>query len=560
MIIKNKLEELANLIFPDINKNIEFLEKKYPYRNLSSNQEVTRFAPSPTGFLHTGSLFTSLISYLIAKSSKGVFYFRLEDTDKKREIIGSDSILLDGLKKFNIIPDEGNNAFDGKYAPYKQSLRSDIYKIVIKELIKKNKAYPCFCSQEDLDVIRKIQIKNKQISGYYGSYAKCRYLSPDEAIKKIKNNEKFVIRFRSSGNHNKKIMIHDEIRGDINISENDIDIVILKSDCLPTYHFAHVVDDHFMRTTLVTRGEEWISSLPIHIELFDVLKWNAPKYIHLPLINKIDNGNKRKLSKRKDPESSIDFFLKEGYPVEAVIIYLMSIANSNFEQWLSENKNFNFLDFPFSIYKINFDGALFDLNKLNYFSKNFLVSIKIEDFVKRILEYSHIYDKKLESLINRDFLYFVKIMSIERNKENPRKDYAKYSDIYNMVNFFYYDEYLKIVNENKFLIKINFPNKIIIEILTDFIDSNDYNLNEIEWFESLKKLALRHKFAASNKDYKNNLNKYLGSIVDIANIIRIAITGKKNSPNLYYLLHILKKEDLKQRIEYSIQMLNNEII
>lgn len=560
MIVKNKLEELANLIFPDINKNIEFLEKKYPCRNLSSNQEVTRFAPSPTGFLHTGSLFTSLISYLIAKSSKGVFYFRLEDTDKKREIIGSDSILLDGLKKFNIIPDEGNNAFDGKYAPYKQSLRSDIYKIVIKELIKKNKAYPCFCSQEDLDVIRKIQIKNKQISGYYGSYAKCRYLSPDEAIKKIKNNEKFIIRFRSSGNHNKKIMIHDEIRGDINISENDIDIVILKSDCLPTYHFAHVVDDHFMRTTLVTRGEEWISSLPIHIELFDVLKWNAPKYIHLPLINKIDNGNKRKLSKRKDPESSIDFFLKEGYPVEAVIIYLMSIANSNFEQWLSENKNFNFLDFPFSIYKINFDGALFDLNKLNYFSKNFLVSIKIEDFVKRILEYSHIYDKKLESLINRDFLYFVKIMSIERNKENPRKDYAKYSDIYNMVNFFYYDEYLKIVNENKFLIKINFPNKIIIEILTDFIDSNDYNLNEIEWFESLKKLALRHKFAVSNKDYKNNLNKYLGSIVDIANIIRIAITGKKNSPNLYYLLHILKKEDLKQRIEYSIQMLNNEII
>lgn len=556
-MLNDKLEELANLIFPNINDDIELLEKKYPHRNLYFGQEVTRFAPSPTGFLHTGSLFTSLISYLIAKSSNGIFYFRLEDTDKKREIKGSDLILLKRLKEFHIIPDEGNNEFDGKYGPYKQSLRSEIYKIVIKKLIKENNAYPCFCSQEDLDVIREVQIKNKQIPGYYGSYAKCRYLSIDEVIKKIKNKEKFVIRFKSSGNHNNKITIHDEIRGDINISENDIDVVILKSDGLPTYHFAHVVDDHFMRTTVVTRGEEWISSLPIHVEMFKVLKWDAPKYIHLPLINKIDNGNKRKLSKRKDPESSVDFFLKEGYPVEAVIIYLMSIANSNFEQWLSENNDFNFLKFPFSIYKINFDGALFDLNKLNYFSKNFLATLKIDDLTKRILEYSHVYDKKLESLINRDFSYFSEIMNIERDKKNPRKDYVKYSDVYNMINFFYYDEYLKIVKENNLLMGINFSSQIIIEILTDFLNSNNCDLNEIEWFEFLKKLALRHNFAISNKEYKNNPTKYLGSIIDIANIIRIVVTGRKNSPNLYYLLRILKKEGIKQRIEYSIQILNN---
>lgn len=558
----SKFDELADLIFPDIQQSIEDLEKKYPDRKnlLSGSEEVTRFAPSPTGFLHTGSLFTALISCLIARRTNGIFYFRLEDTDHKREIKDSGLFLLKNLKKFNIVPDEGKDAFDGQYGPYCQSLRADIYKIVIKELIKQQKAYPCFCSEKDLEEIRQIQKASKQISGYYGSYAKCRYLSVEEMLTKIKNHEKFVIRFKSNGNHNKKIVIHDEIRGDINIAENDLDVVILKSDGLPTYHFAHVVDDHFMKTTVVTRGEEWISSLPIHVEMFNALNWKIPKYVHLPLINKIDNGNKRKLSKRKDPESSVDFFFKEGYPIEAVIIYLMSIANSNFEQWLSENQNFNFLEFPFSIYKINLDGALFDLNKLNYFSKNFLSSLEVNDIAKRIFAYANIYDQKLASLIKQDFSYFVQILNIERDKKNPRKDYVKYADVYGMINFFYYDEYLKIVNEQKLLLSLNFEKKIIMEILSDFMTSNDYSLNEKDWFDSIKQLSLRHKFASSNKEYKEDLNnKFLGSVVDVANMIRIAITGKKNSPNLYCILHILNKDDLKKRIEYSIQMLNNNL-
>ncbi len=447
---------------------------------------------------------------------------------------------------------EGYGIDNGIYGPYEQSERAEIYKIVIKELIKKGLAYPCFCSSEDLDEIREVQEATKQIPGYYGSYAKCRYLTVDEAIENIKNNKPYVIRFRSSGNHNNKIRVHDEIRGNIDIAENDIDVVILKSDGLPTYHFAHVVDDHFMKTTIVTRGEEWISSLPIHLEMFKALGWDAPKYAHLPLIQKLENGNRRKLSKRKDPEAAVTFFFEQGYPVQGVLIYLMSIANSNFEGWTIENKSFDLDKFKFDIHKMSLDGALFDLDKLSYFSKEYLSKLKAEEMTSLALEYASQYDKKLEALINKDKVFFTKIMNIERDKENPRKDYAKFSDIYPIVRFFYDEEYNKIIS-NGYPFDPNIKKDVIKKVLTDFISSNDYSLNEQDWFNSLKALGEKYGFASDRKAYKANKDKYLGTVADVASMLRVALTGNKNSPNLYYILHILDKDTINKRINNAIK-------
>ena len=551
--MNSELNQLAELIFPDIKETILDIESKCPPRNLIESAEVTRFAPSPTGYLHTGSLFTALVSYSLAKSTKGVFYLRLEDTDSKREIKGAGELLVKSLNDFHIIPDEGYLTNKGIYGPYEQSKRAYIYKVVIKELIKKGDAYPCFCTPEDLEEIREVQEATKQISGYYGSYAKCRYLSPSEAIKNIKEGKSYVIRFRSKGNHNNKIRIHDEIRGDIDIAENDIDVVILKSDGLPTYHFAHVVDDHFMHTTTITRGEEWISSLPIHIEMFNALGWKAPKYAHLPLINKLENGNKRKLSKRKDPEAAVTYFFEKGYPVDGVLLYLMSIANSNFETWSIQNKSLDLTKFKFDIKNMSLDGALFDLDKLAYFSKEYLSKLSADEIAKHALEYAKEYDKKFEELINRDFEYFKKIMNIEREKENPRKDYAKYSDIYPIIRFFYNDEYHEIV-KNGYPFNPNISKEVIAKILNDFALSNDYSLNEQDWFNSLKALGEKYGFAGDRKAYKANKDKYLGTVSDVAEMLRIALTGNKNSPNLYYILHILKKEDINCRIKEAIKL------
>ena len=369
-------QELANLIFPDVVDTIEDLEKRYPLRDLPAGAEVTRFAPSPTGFLHTGSLFTSLICRKVATQSGGVFYVRLEDTDTKREIQGSGEQLLSQLKIFNITPDEGylGSHEEGNYGPYIQSKRADIYRVAIKYLLGIGRAYPCFCYPEELEQIRKEQEKNKQNPGYYGEYARCRFLDNDERARRIKEGQPFVIRFKSNGNHLNKIQVNDLVHGDFEIAQNDQDIVIYKSDGLPTYHFAHCVDDHFMRTTTVIRGEEWISSLPIHVELFEAMGWKTPRYAHLPVIMKLDEkGNKRKLSKRLDSEAAVSYFLEDGYPPEALIMYLMTIANSNFEEWIFANKFEGMENFEFSFSKMSLEGALFDIGKLNFFAREILV-------------------------------------------------------------------------------------------------------------------------------------------------------------------------------------------
>jgi len=550
-------KQLAELIFPEIQETIDDLEKRYPPRNLKESAQVTRFAPSPTGFLHTGSLFTAMVAKKVAKDSGGLFFLRLEDTDTKREISGSGEQLITQLAEFGITLDEGylGDRDIGNYGPYRQSKRASIYKVVIKYLIAHNLAYPCFCSTEELEVLRKTQEAQKVVPGYYGKYATCRYLSPEEAMQKIRSGQPYVIRFRSQGDHLRKVLIRDLIRGEINIAENDIDIVILKSDGLPTYHFAHVVDDHFMRTTIVTRGEEWISSLPIHVEMFKALGWTAPGYAHLPLIMKMENGSKRKLSKRKDQEAAVSFFIEDGYPPRAVTAYLMSIANSNFEEWTEESNIYDIDKFTFNLNKMSLDGALFDLDKLTFFAKEVIARMSAHRLASLSKKWAINYSPELLDLINRNVEYYEQILNIEREKENPRKDFAKYSDIYSHIRFFYHDHYLELVSGD-----LPFNERIakdkIATFLQNFIDRNDYALDNDSWFSNLKEIAGKCGFAASNKEFKANPSSFVGHVGDAAEILRLSLTGSKNSPNLWAILQVLGQAEVEKRLQYIIEKLH----
>ena len=545
--------DLANYIFPEINETIADLEAKYPARKLPEGAEVTRFAPSPTGFLHLGSLFTSLVAHKVAKDTGGVFYLRLEDTDTKREVEGSGDELVRQLAYFGIDPKEGYLGHDvGEYGPYKQSERAYIYKVCIKELMKKGRAYPCFCSAEQLEETRQIQEAMKEIPGYYGDYAICRTLTPDEAIAKIEAGEPYVIRFKSTGNHNNKVTFHDEVRGDISIAENDMDIVVLKSDGLPTYHFAHAVDDHFMHTTTVIRGEEWISSAPIHLELFDTLGFARPKYAHLPVIMKLDNGNKRKLSKRKDPEASVSHFIEEGFPKEALLVYLMSIANSNFEEWTAQNHSYNLDEFKFSFDKMSLDGVLFDQDKLNFFSKEIIALMSAEEVYNRVHDWATgTFKERLEAYKEAS----IAALNIERGGEKARKDYACYKDVYPIISLFYKEDNEKEYSEVGLSFNPNIPSSVIKEVLEDFKESNDYSLGNDVWFSTVKELGARHKFAESGKIFKQNPEAYVGHVGDVAEIIRLAVTNRKNSPNLHDVLVILGKEEVDRRIDRALKSL-----
>lgn len=543
--------DLAELLFPEITKTIEDLEKEYPERSLPEGAQVTRFAPSPTGFLHTGSLFTAYIAYTFAKQSQGVYMFRLEDTDTKRTIAGSADELIDQLAEFGIIADEGYfpNGDKGAYGPYQQSARADIYKTVIKQMILDGKAYPDFCSAEELQKIRDFQEANKILPGYYGPYARDRKLTVDEQIEKIKAGTPWVIRYKSNGDHNKKIKFKDSIRGELELADNDVDIVIMKSDGLPTYHFAHVVDDHFMRTTAVTRGEEWIPSTPIHIQLFRDLGWKAPKYAHLPVIMKLDHGNKRKLSKRKDPEAAVSYFLKAGYPARGLLVYLMSIANSNFEEWTITNKSLDVTKFTFSFKKMALDGALFDENKLNYFSKEVIAATPKDELLKAVKEWASKNSESLLKKIDMDEEYFTKIINIEKDRPNPRKDYAKYSDIEPATWFFYDEDFAK---HGELPFDEKFDKDFLKSFLTEVADKQLYNVTESEWWNSVKELAANNGFAISNKDYKANPEAFKGNISAAAELIRIAITGQKDSQNLHEVIDIIGEERVKARLKNAI--------
>ena len=551
----NDLEKLAELVFPDVTKTIEDLEKEYPKRELKEGAKVTRFAPSPTGFLHTGSLFTSLVAYKIARDTNGVFYTRLEDTDTKREIEGSGEHLIEQLAQFNIVPNEGylGDKEEGLYGPYKQSDRRDIYRIVIKEMMKRGLAYPCFATESELSKLREEQMKLKVNTGYYGEYAIYRNLSPAEAIEKIKRGQAYVIRFRSNGDHNRKIKVVDQIRGELQIAENDQDIVILKSDGLPTYHFAHIVDDHFMHTNLVTRGEEWLASLPIHVQIFRALGFDVPKYAHLPVIMKLDDGNKRKLSKRKDPEASVDYFLEKGYEPQALLVYLMTIANSNYEDYIVSSKNYDLDSFKFNLKKMSLDGALFDIDKLNFYSKEILSKMDKLTISKKAYAYAKKYDPQLLAFINKDQKKFVEIMNIEREKKNPRKDFAKYSDIYDVIKFFDFKVYSNLLEtaDTNFNAQIDGPG--LFNFLKAYENSGFLDFEtENEWFANVKKIAGNHNFCIDPSLYRDNRRGYYGNVADACEILRVAITTRKVTPNLFQIMKILGEKECRERINTFI--------
>ncbi len=544
--------QLAELIFPDVKETIADLDKRYAPRTLKEGSEVTRFAPSPTGFLHTGSLFTAMIAHKFAQQTDGVYFFRLEDTDQKREIAGTGLDLVNQLKRFDIVANEGyfGDHEEGDYAPYVQSKRAEIYKVVIKELIKKGRAYPCFCTKEDLDELRQVQEANKVIPGYYGQYARCRHLTIEEAMELIKSGKPYVIRFKSKGNHLNHIKAHDEIRGDMDLTENDQDIVILKSDGLPTYHFAHLVDDHYMGTTLVTRGEEWISSLPIHLELFEAMGWKAPKYAHLPVImvTDKDTGNKRKLSKRKDPEAAVSFFLQEGYPKMGIIKYLMTIANSDFEAWMMANPKGDIKDFKLTFEKFSLDGALFDMPKLANISKEVLSLMTKDEFTDEAYAWAKYYSPELKDFIDRDREKFADIINIEREQAKPRKDYEKFSDVANKIAFFYNDKFDSLVSNTALPFNEFISKDIIKEFLSDFANNFDLKEDESTWFASMKVLGSKHGFADDRKVYKANPSNYNGWYADAISLIRIAVCASTQSPKLYDVLKILGKDEVMRRI------------
>ena len=542
-------KELADLIFPDA-KDISYYEEKYPERDLKEGAVVTRFAPSPTGFVHIGGLYQSLVAKKIAKQTDGVFFVRIEDTDQKREVENGVSEILTSLKEYDLSPDESLNTDgtdNGNYGPYIQSKRKDIYQAYAKSLLEKGLAYPCFCSAEDLNEIRENQTKARQRTGYYGKWTRCRNMPVDMAMEKIKNGDSYIVRLKSPGNPDKKIKHKDLIKGNIEFPENDQDIVIIKSDGLPTYHFAHAVDDHLMRTNLVIRADEWVASVPLHLQLFYMLGFKPPKYAHIAPIMKEEDGNKRKLSKRKDPEAAVSYYREEGIPKEAVIEYLMNIANSNFEAWRKGNKDKSIDDFNFDIKKMGVSGALFDMVKLLDVSKTVISTYSAEKVLEDVLNWSNIYDKDLYELLNRDKEYALKIFGIERGNVKPRKDIAKWSDVKDSIIYMFDDrfltsnieyEYQKVTDEDEI-------KKIVSTYFDKYYDEND---DKQTWFNKMKDLSEELGYAREVKEYKNNPDSYKGHVGDISTVIRVKVTGRANTPDLYEILQVLGKESILKRV------------
>ena len=545
-------KDLADLIFPNITKTVADYEKIYPERNLPEGAMVTRFAPSPTGFVHMGSLLASFISNKAAKDTNGVFYLRIEDTDGKREVENGIEGIVEDLNNFKIKIDEGvlsRTESIGKYGPYIQSERKEIYHAFIKHLLELGMAYPCFCTEEQLDETRKMQEATKSRIGYYGRYAVCRHLKLEEAYERIKNGEKFIIRLKSPGNFEKKVIVNDLVKGKIEFPENDLDIVIMKSDGLPTYHFAHLVDDHLMRTTHITRGDEWVSSLPIHIQLFQMFGFNPPKYAHLSPIMKQDGDTKRKLSKRKDPEAAMSYYAELGIPVDAVHLYLMTIANTNFEAWYDQNKDKSIDDFKFDFKKISSSGALFDLEKLINISRNYISYLKAEEVFENLSNWSKTYDLELYELINKYKEYTINIFSIERYQKKPRKDYESWSSIKKHI-WYMYDELFTDVNYSWGSITDKEEiNKILVTYLNKYYNEID---DKDTWFNKIKELSDELGYASNMKDYKENPDNYKGSVADISTVIRVALTTSTMTPDLYEIMHLLGKDRITNRINKVI--------
>lgn len=542
-------KELAELMFPNVKHGVDYYEALYPERNLPEGAVVSRFAPSPTGFVHMGSLLSAFIASKVPKETNGVFYLRIEDTDGKRSVENGVQGIIDDLNNFDIKIDEGvvsETEQIGKYGPYIQSERKEIYDTYAKHLVEEGLAYPCFCTQEEIDETRKMQELNKERIGIYGSYAKCRFLTNEERAEKIKNGVPYIIRLKSPGNFNKKIVLNDLVRGKIGFPENDMDIVLIKSDGLPLYHFAHVIDDHLMRTTHVLRGEEWISSTPVHLQLFQVLGFKTPKYAHLGVVMKIDeDGTRRKLSKRKDPEAAVSYYHQKGIPVEAVKLYLMTIANSNFEGWWDQNPTLGIDDFKFDFKKMSVSGSLFDLEKLLNISKSYISRLKASEVYEKALAWAKEFDTEFAIILEKYKDYSISILNIEREQKKPRKDFESFSSIKSNI-WYMYDEYFNndvTYNFGKITDKEEVKTilKTYIEKYYDAADDKD------TWFHKIKELTEELGYCADMKAYKENPDMYKGSVADISTVIRVAATTSSMTPDLYEILKLLGKDRIISR-------------
>ena len=545
-------KDLANLIFPNITKTIEDYEKEYPLRDLKEGAKVTRFAPSPTGFMHIGNLMGAVVDYLLAKSSEGVFFLRNEDTDKAREVEGAVGLIVQTLSDYDLNPDEYEHSGKtvGNYGPYIQSERKEIYQAFAKYLIEIGRAYPCFCTSEDLNNLRETQEKSKVRTGYYGRYAKCRNIPVEEACERIKNGERYVIRFKSEGNFERKFPFEDLVKGKVELPENDMDVPIMKSskDGLPTYHFAHLVDDHLMRTTHVVRGEEWLPSVPLHIELFRAFGFKAPKYIHNPLIMKKDGDSVRKISKRKDPEALMKYYKEKGYPKEAVIEAIMTIINSNYEEWRTGHPDTPYTKFPFSPKKMSASGAFFDLAKLDNISKNIISKKKASDVYAELLEWSKVFNEDFAEILENNKEYAINILNIEREQKKPRKDYANYSEIEDKIWYMFdelYENHEKNYEYQTITDKAEID-KIVTTYLNEYYDEND---DKDTWFNKIKELAIKLGYAGEVKEYKENPDNFKGHVGDISTVLRIAITTQSMTPDLYEIMKLLGKDKMLRRVQ-----------
>ncbi len=538
------LKKLAERLIPGEYRPLSEYEAMYPPRDLPKGAQVTRLAPSPTGFIHLGNLFVAIANERVAHQSNGVLYLRIEDTDEKRKVEGAVEAVKNALRYFDIRFDEGAEieGAENAYGPYYQRQRAEIYRAFARDLVGRGLAYPCFCTEEELSALREKQTAEKKITGYYGEYAVCRNLTEEQICANLDAGKPYVIRLRSQGDPERKIAFHDEIKGDITVTENDQDVVILKSDGIPTYHFAHAIDDHFMRTTLVIRGEEWLASLPIHIELFDVLGFRRPAYGHNCSLQKMDGDTRRKLSKRKDPELSLEFYRKEGYFARAVKVYMMTLLNSNFEEWYLKFPDKDLEEFRFSVGKMGKSGALFDLAKLNDISKNELARLSAEEMFEFLRAWAEEYGTEEQKGYFADREYMLRVLNLcmGTSGKKRRKDFVTAKQAAELISYFFRAP----VREDEYRV----DGKTKGDILRAFGRTYDYADDAQVWFAKVKNVAAELGFAAEMKDYKQNPEAYKGSVSDVAEVLRIAVTGKANTPDLWTIMQILGEKRTRERL------------
>jgi glutamyl-tRNA synthetase len=537
--------QLAQLLFPNVDESVEDILKKYPKRELTEDQLVLRFAPSPTGFVHIGSVYMALINEKLVRQSNGIFILRVEDTDKKREIESGVDVLVDGINAFDIDIDEGI-VDGGKYGPYLQSERGDIYHIFAKDLVSKGLAYPCFASSNELEEIRAKQSEMGVRTGYYGEFAKWRDASFDDVQKELEVGTPFVIRLYSQGINERKINVVDLIKGGITLSENDMDAVLLKSDGLPTYHFAHPIDDSLMDISFVLRGDEWLPSQPLHMEIFKALGFDALSYGHISPLMKLEGGNKRKLSKRKDPEADIAYYIEKGYPINGVKEYLLNIANSNFYDWRMQNPQSNISEFELRLEKFNRAGALFDIRKLEDICKEYISKLSATTVYEQALKWSESFNKELYERLKENKDYCINIFNIEREGSKVRKDLVRWSDIPDMLDMFF-DDY----STEKVDMDINLQKTILEEYLNTLYIGDSSQ----EWFGKIKDIAQRNGFSTDFKEYEKEPKKFKGKVGDVAMVIRVAITGRKQTPDLYQVIQVMGESKVRERVERYIKSL-----